>query len=261
MDFWDVTRLLARRWRLVLPLAAVAAALAALTMAQVKPDYVATAYVQLVPPVTGAPQPGKATADQANPWLGLGVQTIGNAAIVTVTDLAVTDQLHAAGYSDSYTVTMAQSSPLITFEVVGHSPEQARHTTEQLIDRFDNSVGALQTAYGVPAADSIITHRLDGGTSVKTSTGKVKRALVAATAAGLLVIIAATVGIDAWLRRRQPRRTPRRDVSSSSPENAAVKVGGNGATRSEPQLVAMTSSGGNAPRAGNGGDGEGGLAS
>jgi hypothetical protein len=259
VDFWDITKLLVRRWTVALPLLLVAAALTALALTQVKPDYIATAYVQLVPPVLGEPQPGQATADQSNPWLGLGVQTLGNAAIVTVTYPGVADQLHAAGYSDTYTLTMAESTPLITFEVVGDSPGQARQTTEQLIDRFDRSVATLQTTYGVPQPDSIVTHRLDGGTSVKKSTGKVKRALVAAVGAGLLVIIAATVGIDAWLRRRQLRRELGQDASASL-QTAVIEVSGNGAGRSEPHLVAMSSSG-NAPRVGNGGDSDGGLAS
>ncbi len=259
MDFWDITKLLARRWMVVLPSLLVVSALTALFVGQMKPDYVATSYVQLVPPVMGAPQPGQATADEANPWLGLGVQTIGNAAIVTVTDLAFTNQLHAAGYSDSYTVTISDSTPLVTFEVVGHSPEQAKQTTEQLIDRFNKSVVDLQATYRVPQADVIITHRLDNGTSVKKSDGNVKRALIAAIGAGLLVVIAATVGIDAWLRRRRPRPERGHDAAPSL-QNAVVSVGGNGAGRAEPHLVGMTSSASNAPLAGTGGDSDGGLA-
>ena len=259
MDFWDITKLLARRWMVVLPLLVVAVALTALTVSNVKPDYTATAYVQLVPPVTGATQPGQPTADQSNPWLGLGVQTLGNAGIVTVTDPGVADQLHAAGYSDSYTLTMDESSPLITFEVVGQSPEQAKRTTEQLIDRFDRSVATLQATYGVPQGFSIVTHRLDASTSVKKSTGKVKRALVAAGGAQLLLIIAAAVGIDAWLRRRHRRREQGQEATQPL-ATEVVTVAGNGAGRSEPHLVSMTSSANSAPHVGTGGDGDGGVA-
>ena len=97
-----------------------------------------------MPPVIGQTKPGQATADQRNPWIGLGLQTIGNAAIVTVTDLSVAKRLEAQGLSDSYTVTMAQTSSLITFEVVGNSPEQARRTADQLIERFDKSVATCR---------------------------------------------------------------------------------------------------------------------
>ena len=129
VDFWDLTKLLARRWVIVLPMLAVSALLAVLTVGQVKPDYVATAYVQLVPPVLEQTKPNQATPDQRNPWLGLGLQTIGNAAVVTVQDKSVVDMLKASGLSETFTLTMAQQSPLVTFEIVGSTALQARHRT------------------------------------------------------------------------------------------------------------------------------------
>lgn len=235
MDFWDITKLLVRRWMIVLPMLVLSGALAAIAVSQVKPDYVATAHVQLVPPVIGQTKPGQATADQRNPWIGLGLQTIGNAAIVTVTDLSVAKRLEAQGLSDSYTVTMAQTSPLITFEVVGNSPEQARRTADQLIERFDKSVASLQSSYGVPAADSITSRRLDQGASVEKSTSKVKRALVAVTGAGVLVSVAGTVAADAWLRRRQRQRTAAASAAAiPSPRVAPLATNGSGERRPEP---------------------------
>jgi capsular polysaccharide biosynthesis protein len=241
VDFWDITKLLVRRWMIVLPMVVLSGALAVVAMSHVKPDYVGTAYVQLVPPVTGATKPGEATADQRNPWIGLGLQTIGNAAIVTLTDVSVAEELHAKGYSGAYTVTMAQSSPLITFEIVGDSPDQAKRTAEQLISRFDNSVASLQTSYGVSKADSISSHRLDEGTNVKKSTSKVKRALVAVAGAGLLLTIAVTVGVDAWLRRRQRRLAGTEPVAAASPRRTStVGAHSNGQRGPEPYLVTMT---------------------
>ncbi|OLE28534.1 MAG: hypothetical protein AUG44_07190 [Actinobacteria bacterium 13_1_20CM_3_71_11] len=173
MDFWDLTKLLARRWVIVLPMLAVSALLAVLTVGQVKPDYVATAYVQLVPPVLEQTKPNQATPDQRNPWLGLGLQTIGNAAVVTVQDKSVVDQLKAAGLTETFTLTMAQQSPLVTFEIVGKTVLQARQTAEALVARFTQSVATLQSAYGVSPADSITARRLDLGTNVVKSSSKV----------------------------------------------------------------------------------------
>jgi capsular polysaccharide biosynthesis protein len=217
VDFWDLTKLLVRRWVIVLPMLALSVALAVLTVGQVKPDYVATAYVQLVPPVLEETKPGQATPDQRNPWLGLGLQTIGNAAIVTVTDQSVIDQLKAGGYSDSYTLTMASQSPLITFEVIGKSAQQARDTAEQLVSRYAKSVSTLQSTYGVSVGDSITARRLDLGTNVVKSTSKVKRALVAVAGAGLLLTVAVTVGFDAWVRRRRRRLEEAAAVAQSPP--------------------------------------------
>jgi hypothetical protein len=235
VDFWDITKLLVRRWMILVPMLVLSGVLAVLAMNRVEPDYIATAYVQLVPPIVGETKPGETTADQRNPWIGLGLQTIGNAAIVTVTDVSVADKLHAAGYSDSYTVTMGDRSPLITFEIVGKSPNQAKQTAEQLVDRFNNSVSSLQTSYGVRQADWITTRRLDLGTNVKESNSKVKRALVAVAGAGVLLTIATTVGVDAWLRRRQRRRD---GVEPSVPARPAFAVAarGNGDHRSDTYL-------------------------
>jgi capsular polysaccharide biosynthesis protein len=216
VDFWDLTKLLARRWAIVLPMLAVSVLLAVLTVGQVKPDYVATAYVQLVPPVLEQTKPNQATPDQRNPWLGLGLQTIGNAAVVTVQDKSVVDQLKAAGLSETFTLTMAQQSPLVTFEIVGRTVLQARQTAEALVARFTQSVATLQSAYGVSPADSITARRLDLGTNVVKSSSKVKRALVAVLGAGLLLTAGVTVGLDAWLRRRKRRREDAAEAASAT---------------------------------------------
>lgn len=205
MDFWELTRLLGRRWMILVPMLALAAVLVVLTVGQAKPDYIATAYVQLVPPVFAATQPGQVIPDHHNPWIGLGLTNLGNAAIVTLTDGSIVDQLAASGYSDSFTITMGETSPMVTFEIVGKSPEQARQTAAQLVERFTQRMVALQTAYGVPPADSITARRLDLGTNVANSTSKVTRALVAGAGAGILTVAAVTVALDTWLRRRRHR--------------------------------------------------------
>jgi capsular polysaccharide biosynthesis protein len=207
LDFWDLTKLLVRRWQVALPLLLLSAVATVLTVDRVRPDYVATAYVQLVPPVLKTETPDAPKPDQRNPWLGLGLQTLGNAAIVTVLDQTVVDHLKATGYSDTFTVTMGTTTPLVTIEVVGTSERQARDTAEQLVQKFTQSVASLQTAYGVTTADSITARRLDLGTNIKVSDSTVKRAVVAVAGAGLLFTAASTVGLDVWLRRRRRRRS------------------------------------------------------
>jgi hypothetical protein len=206
VDFWDLTKLLVRRWYVALPMLLISVVLTVLTVGQVKPDYVATSYVQLVAPVQGATKPGQASPEQRNPWLGQGLQTLGNAAIITVLDQTVVRELKAAGLSDSYTVEMGGTTPMISFEVVGSTEGQARETAEALVERFDQSVAKLQSDERVTAADAIRTRRLDQGTNVEESDSKVKRALVAVAGAGLLLTAAVTIGLDAWLRRRRRRR-------------------------------------------------------
>ncbi|GAB4047210.1 YveK family protein [Catellatospora paridis] len=217
MDLWDITKLLARRWMIFVPLLVVCGAVAALATARVNPSYVATSYVQLVPPTIGQVQPGQANAFDRNPWAGLGLQALGNASIVTVTDASVAKELYDNGYSDSYTVLLSPSSPLITFEVVGDSAAQANGTTEQLITRFSRTVSTLQTAYGVKQADMITSYRLDVGTNVKESSSTIKRAAVVFAGVGFLLSIGLTIAIDALLRRRQRRRASAAVVPAITP--------------------------------------------
>lgn len=206
MDFWDLTKLLVRRWMIVLPMLLLTGALCVVPVTQVKPDYVAMAFVQLVPPIAKQANPGQITIDQRNPWVGLGLQTLGNAAIVMVSDQKVVAELKDSGDTGSFTLTMNDRSPLVTFQVVGKSKEQASDTAKHLVDRFRDSVVSLQTAYGVADPDLITTARLDLGTNVNKSNSKVKRALIAAAGAGLLLTVAVTVGIDALLARRRRRK-------------------------------------------------------
>jgi capsular polysaccharide biosynthesis protein len=216
VDFWDLTKLLARRWLIAVPMLVLSAAVTVLTVGRMEPDYVATAYVQLVAPVEVSVKPGEAVAAQRNPWLGQGLQTLGNAAIITVLDKTVVDEMEDAGLSDSYTVEMGVTSPMVSFEIVGDSEQQARQTAERLVERFTQSAAKLQTDDGVTERDAIKTRRLDLGTNIEESNSKVKRALVAVAGAGLLMTIAVTVGADAVLRRRR-----RAEAATPAPMTAA----------------------------------------
>jgi hypothetical protein len=209
VDFWDLTKVLIRRWMITLPLLMISAALTVLTVGQVRPDYVATAYAHLVPPAPTPTGPERATPAQRNPWLGLELTAIGDAAIVMVTDQSVIDEMEVAGYSGSYTIQMGSSSPLATFEVTGESERQASESAGQLVLRFSRSVAALQRAYDVAPQDSITVRRLDLGTNVHESDANVKRVLVAVATASLLMTVAVTVGLDALLRRRRARKDTR----------------------------------------------------
>ena len=77
MDFWDITKLLVRRWMVAVPLLLLSAGITGVTVSQVKPDYVATAYVQLVPPaaikVTNPEQAMESGAPLLWPDLGTNV--------------------------------------------------------------------------------------------------------------------------------------------------------------------------------------------
>jgi hypothetical protein len=176
------------------------------TLASVKPNYLSRAYIQLIPPKSQPAEPGTPSVDQRNPWLSLGLNTLANAAMVTVQDLAVIQELERGGFSDTFTVTLGSSSPLVTFEITGSTQAQALATTDQLVRRFEESVIDLQGVYRVAPADLITPRRLDLGTNLEESDARVKRALVGVAGAGMLLTVALTVGLDALIRRRGRRR-------------------------------------------------------
>ena len=206
MDFWDLTRLLLRRWYFAVPALALTAIASVWTLVGVSPNYIATAYVQLAPPTSKPTLPGEQSLDQRNPWIGLGTYNLANAAVLTVQQQAVVETLKANGYSESFTATLNSSSPLVTFEVTGSSAKQAIDTTNELIRRFTESIRNLQVeTYGVADNDLVVARRIDTGTNITESDARVKRALVAVAGLGLLLTLAFTVAMDALVSRRARR--------------------------------------------------------
>ncbi|MBN1173360.1 MAG: hypothetical protein JXA67_14395, partial [Micromonosporaceae bacterium] len=206
MDFWDLAKLLIRRWFIVVPLLLLTGGLSALAVSEIKPDYIVTAYVQLVPPTVTKIDLDGPSAEQRNPWFGLGTESLANAAIVAVSDQDGADGISEATASGSFSLTLSDRSPLITIEVVNTSRERAEQMVAQLVEQLVQSVRSLQTAHGVARPDLVTAERLDRGTNVAESLSNVKRALIAIIAVGLLLTMAVTIGIDAWLRRRHRRR-------------------------------------------------------
>ena len=203
MDFWDLTKLLRRRWRISVPMLLLTAVLTVLTFTLVKPNYVATAYVELVPPLPPAVLAGQPAQLSRNPWMNQNLTVLGNAALVAaVQNFTYIDTLRATGYSDKFTAVLSGNAPLATFTVTAKGRQQASDTANHLVDRFDSSARALQTSYGVTKADLITSARLDDGTNVKASRSTLKRALIVVAGVGLLLTAAVTIGCDAWLRRR-----------------------------------------------------------
>ena len=162
-------------------------------MVGVSPNYVATAYVQLAPPISQPSAPGTQSLDQRNPWIALGHVQPRQRCHPHRSAGGVVESLKASGYSESFTATLNSSSPLVTFEVTGSSPKQAIDTTNELIQRFTTSVRDLQVdTYGVSTNDLVVARRIDSGTNVAESDGRVKRALVAVAGLGLLLTLAFT---------------------------------------------------------------------
>ncbi len=205
MDFWDATKVLFRRWYLTIPLLLITLGVTAYTATAVKPDFVLTSYVQLVPPASiseKVPATG-ATSVPSNPWSQLGLEALSQAANYATVDQTFVDSLQAKGFSTNFKITVGDPVAGATIEVVAPSRRSAIDTTDAVIQRYRSSAEALQTRYSVRPNDMIIVLRLDQGENLKRPGGKVKRAIIAVFGAGVLLMCATTIGVDALLRRRR----------------------------------------------------------
>ncbi|MEV6596521.1 hypothetical protein AB0M36_06575 [Actinoplanes sp. NPDC051346] len=205
MDFWDLTKLLVRRWYVSVTLLLLTIAGTAYTAVAIKPDYAITAYVQLIPP-TAVSDPAKAAQAQ-NPWLALGITSLSNAAMVSTQDQTFLDQLKVQDDSASFEITIGDRNPVAIVEVIAPTLEQAVSATALITSHYEQSVAMLQKQYGVKSADMITAYRLDKGENVKRPGGKVKRAVVVVFAIGILMTGGVTILFDALLRRRRRPRS------------------------------------------------------
>ena len=215
MDLWDLTRLLFRRWYFVLPLLVLSAVAAVVTGLSVSPDYSATGHLQLIPPSVPSETAEKAGRPR-NPWADLGLEQTGSAAIIKVQSKAVVDQLVAGGFTDSFTITM-EGAGIIRIETIGDTPQQASGSVRELMRLLDQSIASEQQRYRVNAPDSITTLALDEGGNVVQVNSTVRRALVAVVGLGMILTVAATIALDAWLRRRTRRRSAAEPTGSAAP--------------------------------------------
>jgi hypothetical protein len=230
LDFWDLTVLIFRRWKIALPLLLLAIGATILVALTAKPDYTMTSYVQLIPAKV-APSDNPGTAALRNPWNQLGLNTLGQAAIYATQDQGFLDSLKAAHRTDNFTLTMTYPNPIVTVEVVGRTRADALDTTQLVVDRLRGAAESLQRGSGVNDIDIIATQRLDRGQNLVPSSGKVKRAIAAVAAAGLLLTAGGAVGGDAILRRRARKRQELENAEAEdgrTPETASGKAGVDG---------------------------------
>jgi hypothetical protein len=215
VDLWDLTKLLFRRWYFAVPMLLVSVVMVIGAAMTVEPDYSAKGYLQMIPPPgSREPENPNARPRPRNPWLDLGYEALGNAALLKVTDKAGLERLVKAGLSDDVTVVMSEDSPLFEIEAIGGSPAQATATVQEIIKRLNENVAESQRVWGVYPEDTITTYTVDDGRNVEVVTTKLKRILIVAAGLGVLLTAATTIGLDALLRRRGRNDFPDSDLDA-----------------------------------------------
>ncbi len=206
VDFWDMTKVLFRRWYFALPVMVLLGIIGFAATRSVAPDYTAVGHVTLIPPAGSTDSEGNAVPIR-NPWYDLGYEALSNAAMLDVTSKAAIEQLVDEGLSDSIAIEI-QMYTVFDIEVVASSPEQATATVRRVMQMIEDAVAARQQAMGVTPTDVVGTLALDDGSNVETKTSKITRVAVVAMGVVVLLTVGSTLGFDAFLRRRAARRRP-----------------------------------------------------
>lgn len=220
--------LIFRRWKIALPLLLLSIGATVFVALTAKPDYTMTSYVQFIPAKV-APSDNPTSASLRNPWNQLGLNTLGQASIYATQDQGFLEQLKATKHTDNFTLTMTYPDPIVTVEVVGVTPADARDTTDLIITRLRGAAESLQRGAGVGDADIIATQRLDRGQNLLPSRSKQKRAILAVAAAGIIVTAGGTVGLDALMRSRRRKRLEAEGAAAGEAPETAMPPGVNGA--------------------------------
>lgn len=204
MDFWDVAKLMWRRWYVTVPALLLTLAGAIWTGLTVDPDYQVTGHVALVGPAVQRTE-GENTVTRINPWSG---EALADAATIRLQGKALADLLKAEGYTGEWSALVAGRLPVIRLEVIAERPEQAQATLQRLREVIELEVRDRQAQYNVPPEEQVTTVDYDGGETVEAVTGKVKRALIVVVGAGLILTTGSVIAYDAITRRRRGPDAP-----------------------------------------------------
>jgi hypothetical protein len=203
MDFWDVAKLLARRWYVTAPLLLLTFALPLVLLTSTRPDYRATVNVAFVGGHLNRPiKDGQPTL--INPWTP---ESMADAARIGLESKSVHDSIEAAGFIGDWTTTISEGDlASIRIDVVAPTAAQATVTANRLVSMLDEEVKQRQVPLRLTAGELISTQQIEPAPVLETTRSKTIRVAVAMAAASLVVTVAFGLGVDAIARRRARRR-------------------------------------------------------
>ncbi|MFC0506198.1 hypothetical protein [Micromonospora costi] len=214
MDLWDVAKLLWRRRWVSLPLVLLTVAMASYVAIAMDPDYKSTGHVTLLPPTETKPErpTGPSTVSPWNVW------SLSDALVIYTGRADIKKEFAEAGLSEEWTTSVTGSNlPIIEIEVVASGPTVANATLSRLVDVLTNQLAELQAPYGTRVQESITAKVLDVGQNGELVTSSVKRAVIVVLAVGFVVTAAASIWVDAIVRRRRARRAEQEEPDEPTP--------------------------------------------
>lgn len=226
MDFWDVAKLMWRRWYATVPMLLVTALATGWTTLNVAPDYEVTSHFAMVRPQTPVAEDedeGRTT----NPWTS---ETLAEAASIRLRGRPLAEQLEAEGHDASWSLSVTGGQPWLRLEVIAKSPTEARTTGARLHEIIEEEMQSRQDEYHIPRDEQISSMQFDDGETVEAITRSRRQAVLGVLGAGLLATMGLVLMVDAIARYRARRasaaaetRPPRRfSFAATAPRSPAA---------------------------------------
>lgn len=196
MDFWELLKVMARRWYVVVPIIAVTAALAVSMPSRVDPSYRANGTVIIVEPA--------GSAADLNPFASAGLATNAEALAIVASTPASIAQVTEAGLSTLYTVESEGS--VLQVEAEGDSPGQAADTVRFVEQLLSNQLSQQQASVGAPAESFLTVVPLVDDVAPTAIYDDQRRMRILVVAVGVLVAVLATLATEGLVRMSRARR-------------------------------------------------------
>ena len=200
MDFWELAKVLLRRWAVFVPLALLTAGAAWGATTQLPPAFSATASVILLPPTGG---------EGPNAYLSLGIPTTAESLAVATTDDLVREELLAGGASPDFEVVADRRSALLQVTAEAGSRARAVATVEDLLEVLAQRLDRQQDDVSASPDARITLQSLTPTILAVPVTESTTRVVVVVVAVGLALATGAALAVEGFARRRQ-RRPSRR---------------------------------------------------
>lgn len=200
MDFWEVLKVLGRRWVVTVPLVVLAVTAALLIPPRIAPSYTASASVVVITPIV---------EDIAtNPFLVLGAVTMASSLSISADSAGSVAQVTAAGGSPSFTVDQQNArSPILVVTAEADTPELAADTTRLALDQMQTQLSEQQDRAGAAPDAQFYLEDLTGEVAASPVFTGAQRVRFLALGIGIALAVSLALTLEGISVLRARRRT------------------------------------------------------
>jgi hypothetical protein len=208
VDIWDGLRIVARRWKVAVPIFLIFAVVAFVGGGTIAGEYTANASVILLGPNQQAAgdtlDPNVASTDVNAYLTGCSTcETVARATQLALSSSPTKQALADEGLSTDYTIVVENRSPIMLLSASGGSGSEATDTLAGLIDRINQELEARQTDVNAPTDQRITANVLAQDEQAATNFGGRSRVRLALMAVGAAVAVAAAFIVEGVIFKRK----------------------------------------------------------